>query len=184
MVLPAHAEEIPQETIVRFNTACARCHEGECSGRLTFDLDHSAAANHMRRHAGELARQEQRHLHALLVHMKQRCAYYPMQTPAAKEGGWDRATLAALRTPKGDAHFIPLGELAAGRYRARLRFTAEAEACAQVISARFDISEHPGLRTSGREIGFEFSTEQAMHYLRLQTAAPAVLDRLEIHPLK
>lgn len=182
-MLTVEAAEIPQRTVVRFNTACARCHEGECSGRMTFNLDHAAAANHMRRHAGDVTTDEQKDLHALLAYMKQRCAYYPMRPPRA--GGWDRPSLARLRNPAGDAHFIPLGMLAAGRYRVRLHFDAAAEACAQIISASFEISERPGLKTENQGMEFEFATDESLlHYLRLQTAAPAVLDSVEIRPLR
>lgn len=180
----AHAEEIPQGAVVRFNTACARCHEGECSGRLSFGPDHTVAAHHVRRYAGEVSADEQKALHTLLAYMKQRCAYYPMRIPEPKAGGWDRTALASLRGPAGDAYFIPLGTLAAGRYRVHLRFDAAAEACAQVISARFAIDEYPGLKAVGQGMEFEFAVDDGLpYYLRLQTASPAVLERLEILPL-
>ncbi len=177
--------EIPTSTVVRFNTVCARCHEGECSGRLTFDADHLAAANHIRRHAGEVVIDEQKDLHTLLTYMKQRCGYYPMRIAGPTTGDWSQSTLAQLRGPAGDTYFIPLGTLSAGRYRARLRFDSAAEACAQVISASFDIGEHPGLRTEGAAMAFEFIvTERQAHYLRLQTARPAVLERLEVQTVR
>lgn len=93
--------------------------------------------------------------------------------------------MAALRNPVGDAHFIPLGTLVAGRYRVRLHFDAAVEACAQIISASFEISERPGLKTENQSMEFEFATdESALHYLRLQTAVPAVLNSMEIRPLR
>ena len=180
-----HAAEIPQSTIIRFNTACARCHEGQCSGRLSFALDHTAAASHIRRYAGEVTVTAQKDLHTLLAYMKQHCAYYPMRAAAPQNGGWDQETLAQLRNHTDDMHFIPLGTLVAGRYRARLRFAATAEACAQVISSSFDIGEYPGLKTEGREMEFEFMVDASLPmYLRLQTARPAILEGLEILPLR
>ena len=181
----ARGTDIPTSTVVRFNTVCARCHEGECSGRLSFDADHMVAANHIRRHAGEVVIDEQKDLHTLLTYMKQRCGYYPMRIAAPTTGNWNQSTLAQLRGPAGDTYFIPLGTLSAGRYRARLRFDNAAEACAQVISAGFDIGEHPGLRTQGGAMEFEFMvTERLAYHLRLQTARPAVLERLEIETVR
>jgi hypothetical protein len=181
----AQGADIPTSTVVRFNTVCARCHEGECSGRLTFDVDHMAAANHIRRHAGEVVTDEQKDLHTLLTYMKQRCDYYPMRVAAPPSGSWSPSMLAQLRGPAGDTYFIPLGALSAGRYRARLRFDVAAEACAQVISASFDIGEHPGLKTEGGTMEFEFiASENRPYYLRLQAAKPAVLEMLEIQTVR
>jgi hypothetical protein len=181
----ARGTEIPTSTVVRFNTVCARCHEGECSGRLSFDVDHMAAANHIRRHAGEVVIDEQKDLHTLLTYMKQRCGYYPMRIAAPPTGSWSPVMLAQLRGPTGDTYFIPLGPLSAGRYRARLHFGGAVEACAQVISASFDIGEHPGLRTEGGAMEFDFiASESRPHYLRLQTAKPAVLEKLEIQTVR
>lgn len=180
----AQAGEIPLATVVRFNTNCARCHEGQCSGRLSFDLDHTAAANHIRRHAGEVGGEVEKDLHAVLAYMKQHCAYYPMGLAGPPAGRWDGGTLARLRSPGGDSHFVPLGKLAAGAYRVRLRFDRGTEACAQTISSAFDINDHPGLRTDDGNLAFEFRVDETgPHYLRLQTGGKTVLEKLEIQPL-
>ena len=44
----AAAAGIPLAAVVRFNTACARCHEGECSGRLSFDHGQESSGNPIR----------------------------------------------------------------------------------------------------------------------------------------
>ena len=80
------AADIPLATVVRFNTLCATCHEGECSGRLSFDLGIQAAENHIRRHAGDVDRDVWRDLARLLAHTKQACAYYPMAVDIPKIG--------------------------------------------------------------------------------------------------
>ena len=54
------------ESTVLFNTDCARCHEGECSGRLSFHLPPEAADQHIRRHGGELPAKQVRELYELL----------------------------------------------------------------------------------------------------------------------
>ena len=53
--LPA-ADRIPLESVVIFNTSCARCHEGEYSHGLSFCLPEDAADGHIRRYGGELSR--------------------------------------------------------------------------------------------------------------------------------
>jgi len=67
--------------VLRFNTVCANCHEGECSGRLSFLLGPEATFSHIRRFAGDADDILVRELQALLEHMKQECAYAPLPVP-------------------------------------------------------------------------------------------------------
>lgn len=174
------AAEIPLATIVRFNTACAHCHEGECSGRLSFAPD-LAADDHILRYVAAADADERRDLRRLLAYMKRHCAHYPMGAPA---GGREGVPLAQWRSPAGDAYFIPLGELAAGRWRARLGFAAPVRLDAQVVSARFEIEDRPGLWAAAGDLEFEFAVDAPQpHYLRLLADRPAVLERLTLEPL-
>lgn len=182
--LATGAADVPLRTAVLFNTACAQCHEGECSGRLSFDLGQQAAADHVRRYVGEVAAAVQRDLQALLADMKRSCAYSPLAVAVPENGIWRADDLAQLRSPLGAAHFIPLGVLVAGNYRAALRFDGAAEARAEVISAAFDITDHPGLRAESGGTDFVFAVERkGVHYFRLQTEKPAALIELRITPL-
>ena len=56
-------ENIQIQSAVEFNTECARCHEGECTGRMTFRLPPTAAYQHIRRHGGDLSEEK---IHQLL----------------------------------------------------------------------------------------------------------------------
>jgi hypothetical protein len=181
----ANAADIPLGTVVRFNTVCAKCHEGECSGRLSFDSGHKATENHIRRYAGEVSPSAQRDLHTLLAYMKQYCAYYPIPVDVPQDRHWRADALGMLRSESENAYFVPLGELAAGRYRARLRFDATAEACAQIISESFDIEDYPGLRAESGAVDFVFGVERkGPYYLRLQTGKTSGLADLEIVPAR
>ena len=40
------------ESVVIFNTICAKCHEAECSGRLSFDEAFETSSSHILRHYG------------------------------------------------------------------------------------------------------------------------------------
>lgn len=183
-VAEAAAGNIPVATAVRFNTTCAKCHEGQCSGRMSLNLGHQAAGSHIRRYAGDISPKVERDFYALLEDMKQACRYYPLPVDVPKDRRWGAGLLQALRNPTENAYFVPLGSLPAGRYRAVLRFEGEAELCAQVISGTFEIIDRPGLRTGKDTVDFVFVAErEGAHYLRVQTAKPAVLVGLEIMPL-
>ncbi len=178
---PAQAADIPLATVVRFNTLCATCHEGECSGRLSFDLGIEAAENHIRRHAGDVDRNVGRDLARLLAHTKQACTYYPMAVDIPKDRHWDPERLAGLHNAKENAWFIPLGHLPAGRYRATLGMNGQMEGIAQIISADFDVTDFPLQCAGSGQIGFFFVVDRgSIHYLRFKASRGETLSSLEI----
>jgi hypothetical protein len=178
---PAQAADIPLGTVVRFNTLCATCHEGECSGRLSFDLGIQAAENHIRRHAGDVDQNVWRDLARLLAHAKQACAYYPMAIDIPEGRHWNLESLAALHNTKENAWFIPLGHLPAGRYRATLGMNGQMEGIAQIISASFDITDFPLQCAEKGQIAFFFVVDRSsVHYLRLKSSKGQTLSSLDI----
>lgn len=179
--LPAQATDIPLATVVRFNTLCATCHEGECSGRLSFDSGIEATENHVRRLAGDVAPDVWRDLARLLMHTKQNCAYYPMAIEIPKDGRWDSGALAMLHNAKENAWSVPLGHLAAGRYRATLRQNGPMEGVAQIISDRFDIAGFPLRGPGDGQIAFLFAVDRSgLHYLRFTSTKDRALSGLDI----
>lgn len=179
----AQAADIPLATVVRFNTLCATCHEGECSGRLSFDLGIEAAENHIRRHAGDVDRNVWRDLARLLAHTKQACAYYPMAVDIPKDRHWGPERLAGLHNAKENAWFIPLGHLPAGRYRARLGVHGQTEGVAQIISASFDVADFPLRCADDGQNAFLFVVDRgSVHYLRFRTDKARTLTHLDIQP--
>jgi hypothetical protein len=64
MVPPSFARAVPAApttpSIVRLNVVCATCHEGECSGRQTFQLAPEASDGYIRRYAGDITTQPAR----------------------------------------------------------------------------------------------------------------------------
>ena len=116
--------------------------------------------------------------------MKQSCAYYPIAVDVPRDRHWRADALRMLRSESENAYFVPLGDLPAGHYRARLRFDATAEAYAQIISESFDIEDYPGLRAESRRSGFRLrsGTRKGPYYLRLQTGKTSGLVGLEIVP--
>ena len=100
-------------SVLRFNTVCANCHEGQCSGRLSFSLGPEATFSHIRRFAGEADAILVRQLQALLEYMKQECAYAPLPVPDM-QGLLGREILDAYRDPENGNYFMPLGKLERG----------------------------------------------------------------------
>ena len=178
---PAQAADIPLGTVVRFNTLCATCHEGECSGRLSFDLGIQASENHIRRHAGDVDQNVWRDLAHLLAHTKQACAFYPMAVDIPKGQQWNQERLAELHNAKENAWFIPLGHLPAGRYRATLGMNGQTEGIAQIISAGFDITDFPLQCADRGQIAFFFVVDRSsLHYLRFKSGKGQTLTSLDI----
>lgn len=181
---PAAAQApIPPATVVRFNTLCATCHEGECSARLSFRLDPGATDGHIRRYTGDITRQAARELNALLEHMKLNCGYYAIDLPAPQDGRWGAELLLQLHAAQEQAYFVPLGTLAAGHHRFTLTFEADTQVSVQLVSAKFEIAEQPALRTQGGRAEVVLEAEKAgEYYLRLRTEHPARLTALEKEP--
>lgn len=175
-------EVIPVEPVVIFNTLCARCHEGECSGRMTFDLSEDAADAHIRRHGGDLPLGTVRQLGDLLGHMKGHCGFYPLPLALARDGTWTRDTLDLLRTPDGTAYFLPLGELAPGPHRLWLQGLPQSlRPCAELLTADFDPVPHAGIDPDGERRGLSFLVDApGGHYLRLSARVPVTLTRVEL----
>ncbi len=115
--------------------------------------------------------------------MMRACAYFPMPAAVPKDRHWPADAFAKLHSPAGVAHFVPLGKLSTGRYRARLRFDAAAEAGPQVISESFDSADFAGLALQGSTAEFIFDVERkGSHHLRPHTGKPAPLIELEVVP--
>lgn len=179
------ATEISAASTIRFNIACARCHEGECSGRLSFDLGRQATESHIERYAGKVSPLTQQELYALLEYMKRECRYYPFDIAVPANRRWDAGMLKKLHDEAEMAYFIPLGRLSAGRYRADLRFDRETGASAELVSARFEIADFPGVKTAGEAASIVFRVNsEGECYIRLRVTRPASLLHLEIVPLR
>ncbi len=85
------AQEIPRPAVVRFNTVCANCHEGECSGRLSFQSGADAARGHMERYLGKITSAEGAALFSLLRYTKEHCSHYPVTAAWPAGGGTPRS---------------------------------------------------------------------------------------------
>lgn len=136
---PVDAAEVSRASVVKFNTVCASCHEGECSGRMSFSSGVAAAQGHVRRYLPSASSLDVEELFALLKYTKERCAYYPLADAIPANGMWDAETLRQWRNPGGENYFIPLGRMRRGNYQLGLRFDGETAASVRITDEKFDV---------------------------------------------
>ena len=170
------------ESVVAFNTQCARCHEGECSGRMSFQLAEGAADEHIRRYGGDLSPERVRHLVELLRYMKERCAFFPLPLALVADHSWGSDVLDRLRSPEGTAYFLPLGRMGPGPYLLRISGLAPGvRTWAELVAADFDLVGHAGLAQDGEHQVLRFRIDVPGElFLRIRAQAPIALTRVEL----
>lgn len=167
LALPAWGAEIPPATVIRFNTVCANCHEGECSGRLSFQSGAAAATNHIRRYLGASSERETLDLFALLKYTKEECRHYPLKPAASANGRWAAEDLAYWRNRAEGGYFVPLGNLKAGKYSLHLTFAGAPQGRARVSDARFEVAAEEQMCGSNDPV-VRFEASGGEYYLHLQ----------------
>lgn len=170
-------EEVPVPAIVRFNTVCANCHEGECSGRLTFQSGAPGAQEHMQRHLGSVTAQEAEALFGLLRYTKEHCTQYPVTAAVPASGIWSAAELSAWRNSREEAYFVPLGRLEAGDYRLRLSLSGSSQGRLKITDERFEPLVDEAF-CPGKTHEVVFPTTGGRLYLTLHTEAELTGIRL------
>lgn len=170
------------ESVVAFNTQCARCHEGECSGRMSFQLAEGAADEHIRRYGGDMSMETVRDLGALLRYMKERCAFFPLPLSPGADHSWGRDILDRLRGPDGTAYFMPLGPMEPNSYLLRISgLDAGVRVCAELVAADFDLVGHDGLAPDGEHQVLRFRVHVPGDlFLRIRAQVPISLTRVEL----
>jgi hypothetical protein len=163
-----------------FNTVCAKCHEAECSGRLSFQGGVDSTREHVRRYAGSASDAEVTEFFELLRHMKEQCSYYPAVEGAVPGGAWDAAALASFFEPSERSYFLPLGTFRTAECRVRLHFDRDTAASAQVMASPLETALEVALPTAERDAMLSWPCRaDESYYLRLRAAGEARLVRLE-----
>jgi hypothetical protein len=177
-VPPARAQPPPAlDAIVQFHTVCNDCHEGECSGRLSFDSGSAAARGHIERYLGATSEAGIAALFAMLRHVKETCSHYPAVPLRPAVGAWAAEELAPWRNVQAGAYFIPLGPLAAGRRQLLLEFDRPAEGSARIDDERMRSSaEERFCRDTTQRV--EFTAIAATPYYLHLRSGPAILSRI------
>lgn len=175
--LEVHGEEISVPAIVRFNTICASCHEGECSGRLTFSSGAETAREHMQRYLGSVTTREAEDLFGLLRYTKEHCAHYPVPAAIPADGIWSAPDLSAWRNSRQGGYFVPLGTLQAGRYRLHLSLSGSLSGRFKITDERFEpVLDEAFCPGNTQEV--VFASTGGRLYLTLHTAAELTGIRL------
>ena len=129
------AENISTGSAVTFNTLCSKCHEGECSGRLSFDTGSKTAGSHIRRYSEEnnLSKSKIKEFFSLLNHMKKECTVYMPDTEK-----WKPNNLSHFILPSFKGYFIPLGLLESGIYHIEIKTKEDIHFQTEILSEHFD----------------------------------------------
>lgn len=175
----ADAEVRSSQHWALFNTVCARCHEAQCSGRLSLGSGDAQSRAHVERYAGRLSDELHQQLVTYLQHMKEFCGFTAIPLAFEPRAAWSEEQLTDFRTPNGEAYFVPLGELAAGRHRVQARL-AGAEWSAQVVADGFDALAEARSCGAGDEFSLEFHAGEGMHYLRVLGRGALQLQELRL----
>jgi len=182
----ATEDEAFTESVVIFNTICAKCHEAQCSGRLSFDDSFKASVNHIVRYYGEASEKKwlQRELFVILNHMKEQCAYYPMPARIPPQMVWSGEMLEKMATLVERNYFIPIGPFTPGRYQLELKLAKDAKVTAHLVSETFEMVVEDCYLSSDRQIVIPFSIEEAgNYYVRVYPREPVQITRLAITTL-
>jgi hypothetical protein len=165
------------ETVVRFHTVCNNCHEGQCSGRLSFDSGAAAAHSHVERYVGKASDVRVAALFAMLRHVKETCSHYPAVPIRPATGTWEAAELAPWRNAVAGAWFIPLGTLTAGRRQLRLEFDGATEGSARIDDDRMEtVADERLCGDTAKTVEFDASAN-VPYYLHLK-AGSRILRRI------
>lgn len=175
----AEAELTASRHWALFNTVCARCHEAQCSGRMSLGQNDAQARAHVERYAGSLTEDVHQQLVRYLQHMKEVCGFAAIPLAFEPQAVWSEAQLEFFHTPGGEAYFMPLGELGAGDYRLQARLVGT-DWIAQVVSADFDVVGETASCDKGDEFGLEFQADAGMYYLRLMGRSSLELKTLRL----
>ena len=175
----ANTELVPVRSVVRFNTVCANCHEGECSGRLSFHHGPEAARGHMQRYLGPISDEDVRFLLNVLRHTKEACGQYPVNAAVPAGEAWSAVELEPWRNPQEGAYFVPLGEVPGGRYRLQMVFAEPAQAELRITDDRFEEMAEASL-CADKPAELEVELPAGSYYLTLHCPQP--LQTLKLSP--
>ncbi len=175
----AGAEVISSRHWALFNTTCARCHEAQCSGRMSLGSEDANSRAHVERYAGVLSDNVHQQLFLYLQHMKEFCGFAAIPHVFEPRAAWSETQLELFRTPNGEAYFVPLGELGAGSHRLQARLIGTGWT-AQVVSAGFDTLAEAVSCGSGEGLSLDFRAGDGMHYLRVTGRGALHLQELRL----
>ncbi len=170
--------DVSIKSAVTFNTLCSKCHEGQCSGRLTFDKGSQVASNHIKRYAEDenISKDEVKEFFTLLNFMKKECLLImPDKITHNQEN------LLSFATTSHKQYFIPLGILKKGDYSLFIKIKDDTPFRLELISSQFDSYLDRNICSCLKKREFDFSVDEEIKYfIRLKSRKAIYLDDLEI----
>jgi len=172
-----------RESVVIFNTICAKCHEAQCSGRVSFGDAYEASTSHIIRYYSKASEKKwlQKELFSILNHMKEKCAYYPMSVPIPSKRIWNSEILEKMTTLLERNYFIPIGSFSPGMYRLELSLARDEKVTVHLVSETFEIIIEDCFLSSEKQISIPFSIEDTEnYYVRVYPRKPVQITKLAI----
>lgn len=173
------------ESVVIFNTICAKCHEAQCSGRLSFDNTIKKSTNHILRHYSQASGKLwlQKELFEILNYMKKKCAYYPMQTTIPLKKIWEGETLEKFTTLMEKNYFIPIGKFTPGTYQIEFELERDVKVTVHLISEEFVMAFEKCYQSTDLRINIPVLIEESGdYYFRMYPREAVKLIKLAIIP--
>ena len=156
------------KTAVKFNTVCAKCHEGECSGRLSFSSGIKAASSHICRYTDISSDDEAKEFFTILEHMKIKCSIYFPDSKLKKRKNWSKKDILCYSIPSKKSYFIPLGRLKEDSYSLKIKTENFKPYKIEIISENFEIALDRYISSSSREKVMAYTvTDIDTYYLRI-----------------
>ena len=179
VAVPVRAAD-PLATL-RFATACAHCHEGQCSQRLSFTHGPEASFDHIRKYAGPTDAELAKRLYDTLQRMKEDCSYPPLAAPDL-DRSLARDSLDGYRDSWSGDYFIPVSGVAAGPYQLVLDVAGPGSLRVELIDAEFNPLVDRCESVTGDRLSLTLAlSESSLHYLRLRLRGPVAIDQLALH---
>jgi len=172
-----------RESVVIFNTICAKCHEAQCSGRVSFGDAYEASTSHIIRYYSKASEKKwlQKELFSILNHMKEKCAYYPMSVPIPSKRIWNSEILEKMTTLLERNYFIPIGSFSPGMYRLKLSLARDEKITVHLVSETFEIIIEDCFLSGEKQISIPFSIEnKGNYYVRVYPRKPVQITKLAI----
>ncbi len=174
-------DSISLKSAVTFNTLCAKCHEGQCSGRLSFDNGSDAASNHIKRYTEDenISNSEVKEYFTLLNYMKKECLLFMPDISR-----YTADNISDFSTASYKRYFIPLGKLDKGEYSLHIEMKEDIHFTFEIISNQFDSYLNRSFCPDNKKRVFNFTSDEMIEYfLRIKSQKSLHFKNLEIKKL-
>jgi hypothetical protein len=150
---------------------------------MSFDDAFEVSKNHVIRHYGEAQDKQwlQLELFTILNYMKQKCAYYPMESPLPPKRVWSGEVLNKMTTLLERNYFIPLGPISPGKYRINLELEKNSRITVHLVSEEFEMIVEDCFTSSNMKLEIPFSiSEKGNYYFRMYPKEPTRITQLTV----